>query len=131
MRNIIIIGMLIVFMIFSCADPLETLTEKTIIKDGTIEFCNYEVVNTWCWDDNDGEWFDLDLSGHTGGQAIVEIMLIFIDSDDPNIDSASISLRRDEFSQASSISSNHIIGSVMMKTDENHLPIMRFHFPPF
>lgn len=129
MKKILFLLCIFAIIMLNCTEiPVETETVReiiieqnteTLIKDGTIEFCDYELLDTWIWDENYDTWNDLDLSEYTEGQAIVEISLIFVDSLDPSIDAASITIRKNENSQEYGIHSNEIIGSKVIITDEN------------
>lgn len=121
MKNIYLI-LMVLLLIIGCTEPVtEIITEKTntIVKDGMIKFCNHELLDTWCWSDNNDTWFDLDLSSYTNGQSIVEITLVFVDSLDPRIDTCSITIRKNDTNQTYDISSNHINRSKVLLTDEN------------
>lgn len=113
----IIVITVLIFGLFSCTELTE---EKNVfVNNGVIEFCNQEILDTWCWDGNDDTWNTLDLSSYTNGQSIVEVSLEFVDSLDPGIDAASIGVRRNNTSQEYNISANHIQGTRILLTDEN------------
>lgn len=120
MKKLIIFFALLIFFVGCTTEQItENITEKYNIENGIIEFCNYEILDTWCWDENDDIWLTFDLSNYTKGQAIIEVSLEFLESLDPRIDAANIYVRKNENSPELCIYGNDTIGSKILITDEN------------
>lgn len=124
MKNLLFI-MLSIMLIMACTEPANDsesviIKTETIIKDSTTEFCNYEVMNDWCYNINANIWFELDLNSYTNGQATIELQLYHVGGDiTENIQVYAKKYNTNETPINDYASYDGNVGILRLNTDEN------------
>lgn len=129
-----LLNTLFILLFFACSDPTEIITKKntetlTVVKDQTTEFCNYEIVNMWCYNANNETWFICDVSAYTEGQSTIELTIVHVGGD--ITESITVSARKNgsiETPNSASARYNQYNGIMEINTDENGIVEIQHHY---